>query len=124
MPARFVHIDHNTPLLLPPDLRQWVPADHLAHFIMDAVGELALHGVRVNERGTGDAQYPPSVLLGLLIYNYATGGFASRQIGRRPMIAWLCGCSAPTRIPITTRSAPSAGNNANCWRAVSRGSSS
>jgi hypothetical protein len=69
MPARFVNIDHDTPLLLPPDLRQWVPPDPLVHFIMDAVGELDLRGARVNERGTGDAQYPPR----LLLYSYATG---------------------------------------------------
>ena len=42
MSARFVNIDHDTPLLLPPDIRQWVPAGHLVHFIMDAVGELDL----------------------------------------------------------------------------------
>ena len=82
MPARFVNIDHDTPLLLPPDLRDWVPADHLVHFLMDAVGELDLHGARINERGTGDAQYPPRMMLGLLIYSYATGVFASRQIER------------------------------------------
>ena len=82
MPARFVNIDHDTPLLLPPDLRQWVPSDHLVHFVMDAVGELDLRGARINERGTGDEQYPPRLLLGLLIYSYATGIFASRQIER------------------------------------------
>ncbi len=73
MPARFVNIEHDTPLLLPPDLRQWVPPDHLVHFIMDAVAELDLSGARVNERGTGDEQYPPRLMLGLLIYSYATG---------------------------------------------------
>ena len=40
---------------------------------MDAVGELDLRGVRVNERGTGDAQYPPPLLLGLLIYREPLG---------------------------------------------------
>src|ERR1700744_969013 len=82
MAARFVNIDHDTPLLLPPDLRQWVPAGHLVHFLMDAVGELDLSAARVNERGTGDAQYPPRMMLGLLIYSYATGVFSSRQIER------------------------------------------
>jgi transposase len=82
MPARFVNIDHDTPLLLPPNLRDWVREDHLVHFIMDAVGELDLSGVRVNERGTGDKQYPPAMMLGLLIYSYATGVFSSRQIER------------------------------------------
>lgn len=82
MPARFVSIDHDTPLLLPPDLRQWVPHGHLVHFIMDAVGELDLRKAKINERGTGDAQYPPRLLIGLLIYSYATGVFSSRQIER------------------------------------------
>lgn len=82
MAARFVNIDHDTPLLLPPDLREWLPKDHLVHFVLDAVGELDLRGARVNERGTGDAQYPPRMLLALLIYSYATGVFSSRQIER------------------------------------------
>ncbi len=37
MPARFVNLDRDTPLLLPPDLRDWVPQNHLAHFILDAL---------------------------------------------------------------------------------------
>ena len=37
---RFVNIDHDTALLLPPNLRDWVPSDHLSHFILDAVAEL------------------------------------------------------------------------------------
>jgi transposase len=82
MPARFVNIDHDTPLLLPPDLRQWVPEGHLVHFIMDAVGELDLSAAKINQRGTGNEQYPPGMLLGLLIYSYATGVFSSRQIER------------------------------------------
>jgi transposase len=67
-------------LLLPPDLRDWVPADHLAHFVIDAVEALDLREVRVNTRGTGDAQYPLTMLLGLLAYSYATGTFGSRRI--------------------------------------------
>jgi len=82
MAARFVTVDHDTPLLLPPDLRDWVPADHLVHFVMDAVSQLDLQRARVNERGTGDEQYPPGMMLGLLIYSYATGVFSSRQIER------------------------------------------
>jgi len=40
MAARFVSIDHDTSMLLPPDLRDWVPEDHLIHFIMEALGLL------------------------------------------------------------------------------------
>ena len=80
MSVRFVNIDHDTPLLLPPDLRDWVSEDHMVHFIMDAVKALDLSRARTNQRGTGHAQYPPSMMLGLLIYCYATGTFASRRI--------------------------------------------
>ncbi len=82
MAARFVNIDHDTPMLLPPDLRDWVPEDHLVHFIMEAVGLLDLGTARVNHRGTGSEQYPPGMMLGLLIYCYATGTFGSRRIER------------------------------------------
>lgn len=80
MAARFVNIDHDTPLLLPPDLRDWVPGDHMVHFIMDAVAALDLSAAKVNHRGTGSAQFPPSMMLALLIYSYATGTFSSRKI--------------------------------------------
>lgn len=82
MAARFVCVDHDTPLLMPPDLREWVPEDHLVHFIMEAVGLINLREAKINERGTGSRQYPPALMLGLLIYSYATGTFSSRQIER------------------------------------------
>lgn len=80
MAVRFVSVDHDTPMLLPPDLRDWVPADHMVHFVMDAVKLLDLTSTKINHRGTGSAQYPPSMMLGLLIYSYATGTFSSRKI--------------------------------------------
>ena len=82
MGARFVRVDHDTQFLLPPDMRQWVPKDHLVHFIMDAVEELEVRAARVNQRGTGDEQYPPAMMLGLLVYCYASGVFSSRVIER------------------------------------------
>lgn len=83
MATRYVNIDRDTPLLLPPDLRDWVPADHLVHFVIDAMESVDVQQARVNERGTGSAQYPPRMLLGLLSYSYATGIFSSRQIERQ-----------------------------------------
>ncbi len=80
MAARFVTIDHDTLLLLPPDMRQWVPANHLVHFVMDAVAEQDVRSAQVNHRGSGDEQYPPPMMLGLLIYCYASGVFSSRAI--------------------------------------------
>lgn len=106
MPARFVNIDHDTPLLLPPDLRQWVPEGHLVHFVMDAVSELDLSAAKVNQRGTGNEQYPPGMLLGLLIYSYATGVFSSRQIERMTYdhvpVRLLCADTHPDHDTICT----------------------
>jgi transposase len=63
-------------------------------------------GARVNERGTGDEQYPPRLLLGLLIYSYATGVFASRQIERathEPVaVRLLCADTHPDHDTICT----------------------
>lgn len=80
MPARFINLDRQTPMFLPCDLREWIPDDHLAHFILDAVEQLALAHFHVNHRGTGSEQYPPAMMLALLIYCYATGRFGSRTI--------------------------------------------
>jgi transposase len=80
MSHRFVNIDRRTPLLLPVDLRDWVPAEHLIHFIIDAVDCLDLSAAKINQRGTGSEQYPPALMLALLIYSYATGTFSSRRI--------------------------------------------
>jgi transposase len=99
MAARFKTIDHDTPMLLPPDLRDWVPSNHIVHFIMDAVKLLELGHARINERGTGDAQYPPAMMLGLLIYSYATGTFSSRKIEKLTYdsvaVRYLCADTHP-----------------------------
>jgi transposase len=80
MPARLVNLDRQTPMLLPCDLREWLPADHLVHFLLDAVEQIPTGHFHVNQRGTGSEQYPPTMMLALLIYCYATGRFGSRTI--------------------------------------------
>ncbi len=67
-------------MLLPPELRDLLPVDHMVHFIKDAVAALDLSRAHTNQRGTGSVQYPPALMMGLLIYCYATGTFASRRI--------------------------------------------
>ena len=80
MPARFVNLDRQTPMFLPCDLREWIPADHIVHFILDAVEQIPTAHFQINHRGTGSEQYPPTMMLALLIYCYATGRFGSRTI--------------------------------------------
>jgi len=73
-------IDRKTPMLLPPDLREWVAPDDMVHFVIEAVEGLPTKHFAVNRRGTGSPQYPPQTLLALLIYCYANGLFSSRRI--------------------------------------------
>jgi transposase len=82
MAHRFKNTDRNTPLLLPPDLRDWVAEDDLVHFVIQAVERLPLGTFAVNAKGCGDEQYPPHMMLALLIYCYANGIFSSRRIER------------------------------------------
>ncbi len=82
MSERLVNVDRETPLLLPVDLRDWVPGDDLVHFVVNAVETMNLTALSVNRRGTGDKQYPPRMMLALLIYCYASGIFGSRRIER------------------------------------------
>ena len=79
---KFVERGASQPYLLPPDLREWVPADDLAHFVLEAVDRVPMRSIQVNERGTGSAQYHPRAMLALLIYCYANGIFGSRRIER------------------------------------------
>lgn len=80
MAARFVNIDRDTELLLPPDMRQWVKEDHVSRFILEAVEGIDLRSAKINHRGSGSKQYPPSMMLSLLIYSYSCGVFSSRAI--------------------------------------------
>ena len=82
MKTRFVSVDRNQPMLLPPDLRDWIPEDDLVNFVIHAVDGLSMSAFKVNYSGSGSAQYPPHMMLSLLIYCYANGVFSSRRIER------------------------------------------
>ena len=80
--SHFVDCDREQAFLLPPDLRDWIPADDLGHFVIEAVERVDLGAFKVNHRGTGLAQYHPRMMLALMIYCYANGIFSSRRIER------------------------------------------
>lgn len=80
--ARFVDADRDTAYLLPPAVSDWLPRDHLARFVVEIVERLDLSDLVGQYAGRGQAAHHPSVLLGLLIYGYATGTFSSRKIER------------------------------------------
>ena len=78
--TRFVTVNRDTDYLLPPSVDEWLPKDHLARFVVDVVDQLDLSALSRQYRGTGSAAYHPAVMLGLLVYGYATGVYSSRRI--------------------------------------------
>lgn len=80
--SNFRQIDRETGFLLPPSVDEWLPERHLARFVVEVIDQLDLSPMVKAYRGTGSASYHPSVLLGLLVYGYATGVFSSRKLER------------------------------------------
>ena len=80
--SNFREFDRETRFLLPPSLDEWLPEQHLARFVVEVIDGLDLSAMVKSYRGTGSAGYHPVLLLGLLVYGYATGVFSSRKLER------------------------------------------
>jgi transposase len=84
MPQNFIACDRGQTMLMPPDLTEWVPDDHVVWSILGAVDQMdlgAFYGAyRAN--GQGRAAYEPSMMVALLLYAYARGNRSSRGIER------------------------------------------
>jgi len=80
--SHFREFDRETGFLLPPSLDDWLPERHLARFVVEVIDSLDLSAMVKSYRGTGSAGYHPALLLGLLVYGYATGVFSSRKLER------------------------------------------
>jgi len=80
--SNFRLIDRETGFLLPPSVDEWLPERHLARFVVEVIDGLDLRAMSGDYRGSGSASYHPSMLLGLLVYGYATGVFSSRKLER------------------------------------------
>src|SRR5271170_6854026 len=80
--SNFCEFDRETSFLLPPSLNEWLPERHLARFVVEVIDGLDLSAMVTSYRGTGSAGYHPALLLGLLVYGYATGVFSSRKLER------------------------------------------
>ena len=86
MPGRtFRPYDQDQIFLLPPSLREWLPAGHLASFVADLVEDLDLKPILTTYGGVmrGTVPYDPRMLVAVLLYAYAVGVPGSRQIARQ-----------------------------------------
>ena len=88
MAQNFLSSDRNQPLMLPPDLRDWLPEDHLAWFVIEAIEELDLEPFYASYRadGHGASAHEPKLMLSVLAYAYCIGerahGGSSAACGR------------------------------------------
>ena len=80
--SNFRPIDRDTDFLLPPSVDEWLPESHLARFVVEVIEQLDLSAMTAAIAGSGSASYHPGLLLGLLVYGYATGVFSSRKLER------------------------------------------
>ncbi len=82
MAYNFLPCDRNQAYLLPPSLVDWLPEDHLAWFVLDAVEQIDLAQFYKKYRadGVGNSAFQPSMMAALWIYSYCTGERSSRKI--------------------------------------------
>jgi transposase len=75
MSQNFVACDREQVLLLPPNLREWLPEDHLAWFVLAAAEEMDLSAFYASYRsdGHGRAAHEPAMMVALLLYAYCKG---------------------------------------------------
>ena len=84
MPYNFLECNRDQMYLMPVSMREWLPEDHLAWFIIDAVKEIDLTPFyrKYRSDGWGRAAYAPEMMVSLLLYAYSLGIRSSRQIER------------------------------------------
>jgi transposase len=84
MGQNFIACDREQSFLLPPDVREWLPEDHFAWFVLDAVAQMDLAAFYGAYRadGHGRAAFDPGMVVALLLYAYARGTRSSRAIER------------------------------------------
>lgn len=82
MAVEFINIDRETPSLLPARVQDYIAENHLARFITDIVSQLDLREIVSQYSGRGSKPWPPSMMVSLLFYGYATGIFCSRKLER------------------------------------------
>src|SRR5918992_679305 len=85
MAQNFLSCDREQDFLMPPSVREWLPAGHLAWWLLDVVARLDLGAFFGEYRadGSGRPAHDPAMMVALLLYAYCVGERSSRRIERR-----------------------------------------
>jgi transposase len=80
--SNFRPFNRDMDFLMPPSVDEWLPQRNLTRFVVEVVEGLDLRAMTNSYRGSGEASYHPRLLVGLIIYGYATGRCSSRNLER------------------------------------------
>lgn len=85
MGQNFLSCDREQDFLLAPSVREWLPEDHLAWFVIEVIERLELAEIYAYFRsdGSGRPAHDPAMMVALMVYAYCVGERSSRQIERR-----------------------------------------
>jgi len=85
MAQNFLSCDREQDFLMPPSVREWLPAGHLAWWLLEVVARLDLGAFyrEYREDGSGRPAHDPGMMVALLLYGYCVGERSSRRIERR-----------------------------------------
>lgn len=85
MPTSYLPYEPNQDLLLPHSLHEWLPEDHLAHFVSETIDTLDLSAFYKRYEGGGARNQPfhPAMMVKVMVYGYATGVFSSRKMAKK-----------------------------------------
>ena len=87
------------PSLMPPDLEEMIPADHLVRVVNEAIERIDLSSILARYKGGGTSSYHPKMMLKALVYAYSQGIFSSRQIAKalreNVYFMWISGQNRP-----------------------------
>jgi transposase len=101
----YVTGDREQRFVLAPDMRDWLPADHLAWFVIDVVDHLDLAAFDRAYRadGHGRAAYDPAIMVAILLYAYCTGvraGGSNAAVWNRSTTGVLAAGLAPDHVTL------------------------
>jgi transposase len=105
MAYRYRPVDRDQRFLFPPDMREWLSADHVVHFLIAVIEAMDVSRFEPAKRsGAGRAAYDPRMLLTLLVYAYAGGVRSSRRIERLceqdVAFRFICAQDAPDHVTL------------------------
>ena len=87
------------PSLMPQDLEEMIPEEHLVRVIHETIEKIDLRVIMEKYKGGGASSYHPKMMLKVLVYAYTQRIYSSRQVAKglreNVYFMWLSGHNQP-----------------------------